>query len=63
MINRNDIAAVLWNGEATLKYVLQSKGTVLLVPANDAMRPITVTPEETASFEILGKVVKVIRSC
>ncbi len=62
-VGRNEIAAVLWNGEATLKYVLKSRGTVLLIPANDAMRPITITADQTESFEILGKVVRVIRSC
>jgi repressor LexA len=57
-----DIAAVLWNSEATLKYVKKKGGAVQLVPANDAMKPITVDPEKTEKFEILGKVVRVIRS-
>ena len=57
-----EIAAVLWNNEATLKYVKRQGGTVLLVPANDAMRPITITENKTESFHILGKVVRVIRT-
>jgi repressor LexA len=57
-----EIAAVLWNNEATLKYVVKKDGVVYLVPANDAMEPIRVDPAKTAVFEILGKVVKVIRS-
>jgi repressor LexA len=58
----HEIAAVLWNNEATLKFVRRIGGTINLVPANDAMRPIEVTEEKTAMFEILGKVVRVIRS-
>ena len=54
-----DIAAVLWNGEATLKFVRRKGAAVHLVPANDAMRPFEV--DRTAAFEILGKVVRVIR--
>ena len=62
-VNANEIAAVLWNGEATLKYVRKtSRAAVMLVPANDAMEPILIDPRETESFEVLGKVVKVIRS-
>jgi repressor LexA len=56
-----EIAAVLWNGEATLKYVRRKGESVVLVPANDAMRPITVHAEKTESFAVLGKVVRVIR--
>jgi repressor LexA len=57
-----DIAAVLVDGEATLKYVRKKGESVELVPANDAMKPIAVDPEKTGSFEILGKVVRVIRT-
>ena len=60
-VGDSEIAAVLWNNEATLKYVRKTPMAVLLVPANDAMEPIIVEPEKTDSFEILGKVVKVIR--
>jgi repressor LexA len=60
-IQSNDIAAVQVEGEATLKYVRKRGHVVELVPANDAMQPIVVDPENTGSFEILGKVVRVIR--
>jgi repressor LexA len=62
MIRSNEIAAVLWNGEATLKYVKHSGNHVLLVPANDAFEPMTVSPEKIEMFSILGKVVRVIRN-
>lgn len=57
----HDIAAVYWNGEATLKYVKRSGDSIRLIPANDTMEPISVRPEHTESFRILGKVVRVIR--
>lgn len=59
----NEIAAVLWNNEATLKYVVKTGGAVYLVPANKKMSPVKVTEENTERFEILGKVVRVIRVC
>jgi repressor LexA len=62
-VQGNEIAAVLVGSEATLKYVRKRGDSVELVPANDAMRPIVVDPEKTGPFEILGKVVRVIRSC
>ena len=58
----NDIAAVLWNNEATLKYVVKKGRAFYLVPANEKMSPVEVTEEKTEKFEILGKVVRVIRS-
>ncbi len=62
MVSDSDIAAVIWNEEATLKYVRNSEKDVLLVPANDAMEPIVVQPDRVHHFEILGKVVLVIRT-
>jgi repressor LexA len=59
---QNEIAAVLWNNEATLKYVVKTGGAVYLVPANEKLSPVKVTEENTEGFEILGKVVRVIRS-
>ncbi len=60
-VQNNDITAVLWNGEATIKY-LQKKGEqITLVPANNTMQPIPILPENTDSFKILGRVVTVIR--
>lgn len=62
-VRNGEIAAVLWNNEATLKYVqVLSDGNVLLVPANSTMQPMTVAPEHTVSFQVIGKVVRVIRS-
>jgi repressor LexA len=58
----HDIAAVLWNGEATLKYVKKQGTTIQLVPANNAMKPMNVLSENAVSFQILGKVVRAIRS-
>jgi repressor LexA len=60
-VQGNDIAAVLVGSEATLKYVRKKNDVVELVPANEAMKPIVVNPDKTGSFEILGKVVRVIR--
>lgn len=60
-VQRQDIAAVLWNGEATIKYLHRQGKGVLLVPANDNMQPISVIPENTDSFQILGRVITVIR--
>ena len=57
----HEIAAVLWNGEATLKYIKRSSTGISLIPANDRMRPIMVDEEKTESFRILGKVVGIIR--
>jgi repressor LexA len=60
-VKSNEIAAVLWNNEATLKYVRKTGSRVLLVPANSAMEPIEVTAENTLSFSILGKMVGLVR--
>jgi repressor LexA len=60
-ILENEIAAVLWNQETTLKYVKKKKNMISLVPANESMYPIDLKPENTEFFQILGKVVTVIR--
>jgi repressor LexA len=62
-VGPHEVAAVLWNNEATLKYVRKENGRVVLVPANDAMEPIVVDEDKTEAFEVLGKVVRIIRSC
>jgi len=62
MVSDTDIAAVIWNGEATLKYVRSNGRDVLLVPANDAMEPLVVQADRVDHFEILGKVILVIRT-
>jgi repressor LexA len=62
-VRNGEIAAVLWNNEATLKYVkVSSDGSIRLVPANREMEPMAVIPEKTASFQIIGKLVRVVRS-
>lgn len=63
VVGRNEIAAVLWNNEATLKYVRKTGSIVKLVPANDAMAPMVIDPARTDSFQVLGKVAAVIRNC
>ena len=61
-VDSHAVAVVLWNGEATLKYVRRQKGRILLVPANDSMKPIPVEPAGVETFQVLGKVVSVIRN-
>ncbi|MDD5674474.1 MAG: transcriptional repressor LexA [Chitinivibrionales bacterium] len=61
-VSNSDIAAVLWNNEATLKFVKKTTRGYQLVPANDAMQPINVEAAQTQSFEVLGKVVQVVRT-
>jgi len=61
IVHTNDIAAVLWNDEATLKYVRRSGRNIILQPANDKMEPIVITPEKTSSLTILGKYIGLIR--
>jgi repressor LexA len=60
-VGPHEVAAVLWNNEATLKYVRKDGERVTLVPANDAMQPRVVDEEKVEAFEVLGKVVRVIR--
>ena len=61
-VGPREIAAILWNNEATLKYVVKKGGAVFLVPANETMKPVKVSADRTETFEVLGKVVRVIRS-
>ncbi|MCU0609781.1 MAG: transcriptional repressor LexA [Chitinispirillaceae bacterium] len=62
-VSSHEIAAVLLNNDATLKYVKKTARGFFLVPANDTMEPIAVDPRTTSAFAILGKVVRVIRRC
>ncbi len=62
-VNANDIAAVIWNNEATLKYVHKTPKGIVLVPANSTMKPLPVDSAATSQFSVLGKVVQVIRRC
>jgi len=61
-VQNNDIAAVLWNGEATIKFVQKKDEQITLVPANNTMQPIPILPENTDSFQILGRAVTIIRN-
>jgi repressor LexA len=58
-VNPREVAAVRIGDEATLKYVQGEKGRIWLVPDNDHMRPMAVTPGE--DFEVLGVVVGLFR--
>jgi len=60
-VARGEVAAVLWNGEATLKYVHKKGTKISLVPANDSMEPKVIDRQSSDSFSILGKLVTVIR--
>jgi repressor LexA len=62
-VTEHEAAVVMWNGEATLKYVKKLKEGINLIPANRLMQPIHVRSDNTISFQILGKVVRVIRNC
>jgi repressor LexA len=62
-VTPSEVAAVLWNDEATLKHVKRMGTSVLLIPENDNLKPILVAPEKVSAFQVLGKVVRVIRRC
>ena len=56
-----DIVVAIYEGGATLKkYGRDSKGNHLLIPENDNMEPIVVTPEDS-DFRIVGKMTLLIR--
>lgn len=55
-----DIVAVLLDGEATVKRFGREGGTVVLKPEHPTMEPIVVGPE-CRDFQILGKVIAVVR--
>ncbi len=57
-----DIVAVLWDGEATLKYLKKHRNGWLLIPANESLSPVHVSEGQASSFEVLGKVVQCFRS-
>lgn len=57
-----EVVAVMVDGEATVKRLFREKrGVLRLQPANAAMEPIFVTPEEARDTQILGKVIAVFR--
>jgi SOS-response transcriptional repressors (RecA-mediated autopeptidases) len=58
--NGQTVIAIV-NHEATIKTYYRKGSTVELRPANDTMKPITITP--TDSLRIEGLVIGVIRYC
>jgi SOS-response transcriptional repressor LexA len=55
-----EIVAAMIEGEATVKRLVKKRGQVLLQPENPDFDSITVTEKEE-TFQILGKVVGVLR--
>ena len=60
-VTDGEIAAVLLDDDATLKFVYRRSGTVILHGANPAFRDIIVRRDESRSLRILGKYVGLIR--
>ncbi|GAB6064107.1 transcriptional repressor LexA [Deferrisoma palaeochoriense] len=56
-----DTVVAVVDGEATVKRFHPGRGEIELWPANSAMEPIRVTPDQ--EFRIVGRVVGVIRFC
>jgi repressor LexA len=56
-----EIAAVLLDAEATLKFVHRQSGAVILRGANPAFSEIVVRPDESQALRILGKYVGLVR--
>lgn len=56
-----EVAAILLDGEATLKYVKKRGDTIKLIPANDSMEAIVLDIYQAKHFSILGRVVMVFR--
>lgn len=60
-VGQGDLAAVLVDGEATVKFYRRTKqGQVFLDPANDLYEPIELTPD--VDSRVMGRVVTVLRS-
>ena len=59
-VEQGEIAAVLINDEATIKYFFREKDGVRLQPANSAMQPFIIK-EGVGEVTIAGKVVAIIR--
>lgn len=58
-VRSGEIAVVLVDGEATLKYFIKKKDQIILRPAHPEMKPIVVDRDQ--SIEILGRVTAVLR--
>lgn len=56
-VQNGDIAAVLIDGEATLKRIRLGPDSIALMPENPAYRPIILWGEEMNQVKILGKAV------
>lgn len=56
-VENNEIAAVMIDGEATLKYFKRVGDMVLLSPANREYEPIIVSGEDLGKVKIVGKAV------
>lgn len=56
-VENNEIAAVMIDGEATLKYFKRVGDMVLLSPANREYEPIVVSGENLGEVKIVGKAV------
>ena len=56
-----EIAAVLLDDEATLKFVYRRSGDVILRGANSDFPDIVIRPDESRSLRILGKYVGLVR--
>ena len=59
-VEQGEIAAVLINDEATIKYFFREKKEIRLQPANSAMQPFIIK-EGVGEVTIAGKVVAIIR--
>ena len=57
MVDNGQIAAVLIDGEATLKRVKLYEDHIVLEPENPHFRPLTYWGEEMNSVRILGRAV------
>jgi repressor LexA len=56
-VENNEIAAVMIDGEATLKYFKRVGDMILLSPANREYEPIIVSGEDLGKVKIVGKAV------
>ena len=54
-VENGEIAAVLIDGEATLKRVFYGKGTIMLQAENPTYPPMVFSGEEILDIKILGK--------
>ena len=61
-VAEGEIAAVLLDNDATLKFVLRRNGTVILRGANPTFRDIVIERDDSRSLSILGQYVGLIRN-